>query len=144
MTLTLLEPLSLGDLTEQEARWTLWYLATKFEVAPPALRWRMKALRPRYNPEQALITIGPYCQPDVESGLLHEFAHHLSWLRHGRRVHHQAPYWRILEEVTRVYYGHPAHYPWGLEYKRGQRYVERHWQVDWQPAVARGQRPRLC
>jgi hypothetical protein len=98
MTLTLLEPLSLGDLTEQDARWTLWYLGTKFEVVPPALRWTMKAIRPRYHAELALITIGLYCQPDVESGLLHEFAHHLSWLCYGRRVHHQAPYCPILEE----------------------------------------------
>jgi hypothetical protein len=59
MTLTLLESWSLGDLTEQEARWTLWYLGTKFEVAPPALRWTMKAISPRYNSELALITIGP-------------------------------------------------------------------------------------
>ena len=62
MTLTLLEPLSLGDLTEQEARWTLWYLGTTFEVDAPALRWSMKAVRPRYNSELALITIGPSCQ----------------------------------------------------------------------------------
>jgi hypothetical protein len=34
MTLTLLEPLSLGRLTEQEARWTLWCLGIKFEVVP--------------------------------------------------------------------------------------------------------------
>jgi hypothetical protein len=104
----------------------------------------MKAIRPRYSAEQAVITIGPHCGPDVENGLLHEFAHHLSWLRHGRRVHHQAPYWPALEEVTRVYYGHPPHYPWELEYKCGQRYAERHCQADWQTAVARGTRLRLC
>jgi hypothetical protein len=114
MTLTLPEPLSLGELTEQEARWTLWYLGSKFEVVPPALRWTMKAIRPRYNAELALITIGPRCQPTVEGGLLHEFAHYLSYRRHCRRVHHQASYWPILEEVTRLYYGHPAHYPWEL------------------------------
>jgi hypothetical protein len=34
MTLSLLEPPSLGCLTEQEARWALWYLGTTFEVAP--------------------------------------------------------------------------------------------------------------
>jgi hypothetical protein len=59
MTLTLLEPLRLGDLTEQEARWTLWYLATHFEVEAPALRWTMKAIHPRYHTELALITISP-------------------------------------------------------------------------------------
>jgi hypothetical protein len=36
---------------------------------------------------------------------------------------HQAPNWPILEEVTRVYYGHPADYPRELEYKSGQRYA---------------------
>jgi hypothetical protein len=62
----------------------------------------VKAMRPRYNAELALITIGPHCGPDVENGLLHEFAHHLSWRRHGRRIYHQVPYWSILEEVTRL------------------------------------------
>jgi predicted SprT family Zn-dependent metalloprotease len=130
MTLSLLEPLSLGHLTKQEACWTLWYLATKFEVEPPALRWTRKALRPRYNPEQMLIMIGPHCGPDVENGLLHEFADYLSWRRYGRRVHHQTSYWEILEEVTCLYYGHPAHYPWELEYTRGQRYATRHCQPE--------------
>jgi hypothetical protein len=81
MPLPLLEPLSLGDLTEQEACWTLWYLATLFQVEPPALRWTMQAIRPRYDAERALIAIGPSCQPDVERGRLHAFAPYLSWRR---------------------------------------------------------------
>src|SRR5262249_45444569 len=117
---------------------------TTFAVDAPALCWTMKAVRLRYNSERALITIGPRCQPIVESGLLHEFAHHLSYLRYGCRVHHTTPFWAILEEVTCVYYGHPAHYPWELEYKRGQRYAERHCQADWHTAVARRKRLRPC
>jgi hypothetical protein len=106
--------------TEEEARRMLGALAIVFQVDPPTLRWTQTQTA-RYYEKRQRITIGPRCQ-EIESGLVHEFAHHLSWLRYGRVLHHQAPYWPLLEEVARVYYGDPAHYPWQTEYVIGQRY----------------------
>lgn len=54
---------------------------------------------------------------DIESAVLHEFAHVLTWHERGPH-HHNWFFFSSLRRVAAFWYGQPVQYPWNREYRR--------------------------
>lgn len=95
----------------------------RLRVRKIALRWsdRPRAGRAHRNPPY--IAIGPNCWRGVEAAMVHEFAHHLAWVRGGEHRHDSAAFIAALEDVVTAWYGSLEAYPWTTEYKTIARYA---------------------
>ena len=109
-----------ASLTEKEAQEALVFLAQKFKIPLPELRWYKRARRGwAYVLSNMLIT-GPNCWRGVTDSLLHEFSHILNFKRQGKRrapPPHDYRFFETLIDVTTAWYGNPIKYNWITEYR---------------------------
>lgn len=70
------------------------------------------------------ILIGPRNGRRLIDSLLHEYAHHLAWLRRPTE-HHTTVFYEALVEVTTHWFGHTSQYRWETEYARLVRWARR-------------------
>jgi predicted SprT family Zn-dependent metalloprotease len=127
-------------LTKSLALERLTALAQRFKVPVPRLEWSQRARYGQYilsettalnpvtqNPVPLTrIRLGANLTTGSENALLHEFAHHVAYTRHGwlrGKKAHGALYTEILIDVVQAWYGDLAKYPWHREYKQVYDYV---------------------
>lgn len=100
-------------MTETEARALVVRLFEHFGVPAPTVVWSGRVTTGRYT--YGVIRVGPAAWTGVESSVLHEFAHHLSWIR-DKVLGHGSGFTNALIEVVGYHYGHPRGYAWHHEY----------------------------
>lgn len=98
-------------------------LAEHFGIKVPRIEWTARAKRGRYNPRRMALIIGPRAWRTTVASFVHEFAHHLQWMRYRERYpdgnpkSHGEEFRRALRKVVEAFYPDPAQYPWHTEYR---------------------------
>ena len=105
-------------MKREQAQEMIELLASEYHVVPPQLTWTNRAKNGRYFPRTRRICIGPRVWRGVVDCLLHEFAHHLYYVRklYARTPHGRA-YHVILTDVVTRWYGDVKSYQWTTEYQ---------------------------
>lgn len=104
---------------EYRAQFAKW--AKHFRVPAPDVRVRAIG-RASYRFEAHRIGLPPGCHVAT---LVHEFAHHLAFMR-TRHKGHGAPYRVALVEVASYAMGGADRYPWVSEYAKVNAWAKRH------------------
>jgi hypothetical protein len=116
-----------SPMTEARAREIVDRQCAHFNVRKPRLQWVSWSRNGRYSMFYGQIQAGPHCWRGAVPALLHEFAHHLSYVRNGRQVHsdkngnrwqdyHGRHFIQSLADVVEAHCGDLSQYPWETEY----------------------------
>ncbi len=117
-----------SPMTEAQAREIVDRLSGHLKVRTPRLQWVSWSRNGRYSMFYGRIQAGPNCWRGAVAALLHEFAHHLDYVRNGCQVHsdkngnrwqeyHSRRFIHSLADVVEAHYGDLSHYPWETEYR---------------------------
>lgn len=113
-------------MLKEEAQEIIDKVCAELCVRKPRLYWTRAAKNGKYRTRDETVSVSPHCWRGTQSTLLHELAHHVSWVEAkllSRPFPNHSPiFWRWLWRIAEVYYGDPRRYHWETEYPTGIKF----------------------